>query len=66
LHKPEFVERHGPLFWKQQACFFRGLNRINLGVVSAKTIAIKMGRHLEILHAKWIKSLRTFCFLMVR
>ena len=33
---------------------------------SAKTIAIKMGRHLEILHAKWIKSLRTFCFLMVR
>jgi hypothetical protein len=46
-------------------CFFMRLNRINLGVVSAKTIAIEMRRHLEILDAKWIKSLGTFCFLVL-
>ena len=32
---------------------------------SAKTIAIEMRRHLEILDAKWIKSLGTFCFLVL-
>ena len=44
---------------------FAGLNRITGGVVSANTIVNEVGRHLEILDAKWIKSLGTFCFLVL-